>query len=127
LTDWAGLKPEGSNPRGIETGQLTLKSRGNITVNADITVPRPCVSKPQQGKSRRVIMNKKEIFARKNENGNYAILFVSDGTPVTQFDDEDGFPCVYPVRSDLSAYWNHPEGIVLNYHDVVKCGIEIEK
>ena len=35
-------------------------------------------------------------------------------------------PC-YPVGSELSARYEHPEGITLRPHDAEKLGIEIEE
>lgn len=62
-----------------------------------------------------------EIFARKRRDGNYDILYVEDGYPVTRLDAN-----VYPVGSDFGARYEHPEGIVLTLRDVKKLGIEIE-
>ena len=63
-----------------------------------------------------------EIFARKNKNRNYDILYVSDGLPVTRLDAG-----VYPVNSDLGARYEHPEGIELTLKDVKKLKINIER
>jgi hypothetical protein len=59
------------------------------------------------------------MIARKNENGNYTILD-EEGFPVTRIDAN-----VYPVGSELSAKYEHPEGIELTLEDVEKLNIEI--
>lgn len=69
-------------------------------------------------------MNGNEIFARKRIDDNYDIL-ASNGEPVTQF--PFAFPLVWPIHSSLSAYYEHPDGIILSRNDVEKLGIEIEK
>jgi hypothetical protein len=61
------------------------------------------------------------IFARKRYDRNYDILYVDDGFPVTRLDAN-----VYPVDSNLSARYEHPEGIVLSREDVFKLRIDIE-
>jgi len=65
-------------------------------------------------------MKKQEMFARKNENGNYAILD-NEGYAITKLDAN-----VYPVGSNLSARYEHPEGIELTEADVKKLNIDIE-
>lgn len=62
-----------------------------------------------------------EIFARKNKQGNYAILWAETGEPITRLDAN-----VYPVGSELSARHEHPRGIILTHDDVVKLGISTE-
>ncbi len=62
-----------------------------------------------------------EIFGRLNDDGNVMLLYVEDGSDVCQLDEN-----VYPVGSDLSARYNHAEGIVLAPEDAEKLGIEIE-
>ncbi len=54
------------------------------------------------------------------ENGN-ARIFHESGEVVTRIDAN-----VYPVGSDLSARYEHPEGIVLTVEDAEKLGIEVE-
>ena len=39
LTDWPGLKPEGSNPGGIENRELRTKHRGLQVAQLDYTTP----------------------------------------------------------------------------------------
>jgi hypothetical protein len=62
-----------------------------------------------------------EIFGRINEDGNVSILMTSDGAPVTRIDAN-----LYPVDSDVSTRYEHPEGIVLTLGDAKAAGITIE-
>ena len=64
-----------------------------------------------------------EIFGRIDDNGNVA-LFYKEGGAVTIFESE--MPMAWPVDSDVSAYYEHPNGIVLEKQDAKKLGIEIE-
>lgn len=66
-------------------------------------------------------MSKNEIFGRINNDGNVAILYAEDGAAVTRLDAN-----VYPVGSELSVRYEHPEGIVLTRSDAAKLGIKIE-
>ena len=66
-------------------------------------------------------MNTNEMFGRIDKNGNVAVLWKEDGEPVTRMDAN-----VYPVDSDLSVRYEHPEGIVLSVEDAEKIGIDIE-
>lgn len=61
------------------------------------------------------------MFGRKLENGNIAILEDEDGSPVTRIDAN-----IYPVNSDKSARYEHPEGIILTAEDAENLNIEIE-
>jgi len=63
-----------------------------------------------------------QMFYRVDSNGNAVILYVDDGTAVTRIDAN-----VYPVDSDLSARYEHAEGIVLTVADAQKIGIEAEQ
>ena len=63
-----------------------------------------------------------EIFGRECEEG-IQILHVEDGAPVTRI---PGAHTTYPVGSNLSCEWEHPEGIVLTEEDTKKLGIEVE-
>lgn len=65
------------------------------------------------------------IFGRKNENGDIDVLYVEDGYPVTRLDEE--MPIVYPINSELSAFYEHPEGITLTLEDAQKIGLEIDE
>jgi hypothetical protein len=60
------------------------------------------------------------MFYRIDDDGN-AIILEDDGSIVTRIDAN-----VYPVGSDLSARYEHPEGIVLTVEDAEKLGIEVE-
>lgn len=62
-----------------------------------------------------------EIFGRINDNGNVALFYAEEGEAVTELDES-----VYPVGSNQSARYEHPEGIVLEIDDARKLGIEIE-
>jgi hypothetical protein len=61
-----------------------------------------------------------KMFYRINDDGN-AIILHESGEMVTRIDAN-----VYPVGSDLSARYEHPEGIVLTIADAEKLGIEVE-
>lgn len=61
------------------------------------------------------------IFARKRNDGNYDILDVENGCDVTKLDLNE-----YPVDSDLSTRWEHPNGIVFTLEQVHRNDIEIE-
>ncbi|ELQ4186790.1 hypothetical protein QSO38_004404 [Escherichia coli] len=63
-----------------------------------------------------------EVFGRINKNGNVDILFIEDGSPVTRLDVDN----VYPVGSEVSTRYDHPEGIELTLSDAERIGIEIE-
>jgi hypothetical protein len=65
------------------------------------------------------------IFGRINDDGNVAILYADDGSAVTQLTDGE-HPLLWPVDSDVSAYYEHPNGIILTREDADKLGIEIE-
>ncbi|HAT1642375.1 TPA: hypothetical protein I8Y18_003537 [Raoultella ornithinolytica] len=62
-----------------------------------------------------------EVFGRINAEGNVDILYVEDGFPVTRLDAN-----VYPVNSDLSVRYDHPEGITLTLKDARNIGVDIE-
>jgi hypothetical protein len=61
-----------------------------------------------------------EFFGRKADGG-VAVLHIADGEAATRLDAS-----VYPVGSELSARYEHPEGIVLSEADAATLGIEIE-
>lgn len=50
-------------------------------------------------------------------------LLDDEGRPVTTLDDVDG---IYPVGSDKSVHYDHPEGIVITIADARKLSIEID-
>ncbi len=60
------------------------------------------------------------MFYRINSDSN-AVIFENDGSVVTRIDAN-----VYPVGSNYSARYEHPEGIVLTVEDAEKLGIEVE-
>jgi len=62
-----------------------------------------------------------EIFARKNSQGNYDTFYADQGEDVTRLNAN-----VYPIGSDTSAKYEHPEGISLSIKDVKKLKIPIE-
>jgi len=64
-----------------------------------------------------------EIFARKNEDGNYDIFDANSGEAITQIDD---FPGTYPIGSQHSCAWEHPTGITLTPEQVAWLWIDIE-
>ena len=64
---------------------------------------------------------KEQIFGRFDEDGNVMLLHVEDGHAVTRLDAD-----IYPVGSDLSTRWDHPEGIVITPEDAAELGVEIE-
>ena len=65
-----------------------------------------------------------EIYAIKNIDETYSLLYSDNGYPVTKLDE--CFPIVWPINSELSAYYEHSEGITLNESDFKKTGIELE-
>jgi len=64
---------------------------------------------------------KNTMFYRLNADGNAMILNSVDGSAVTKIDAN-----IYPVDSDLSTRYEHPEGIVLTVADAKKIGIKNE-
>jgi hypothetical protein len=63
------------------------------------------------------------IFGRINSDGNIDVLHET-GECVTRFDDS--ITGVYPVGSDITANYEHPNGITLSKEDAVKIGLSIE-
>jgi len=61
-----------------------------------------------------------KIFGRQTEEG-VEVLYAKDGEPVTSLDEN-----VYPIGSEVSARYEHAEGIILYMEDAEKLGIEIE-
>ena len=57
------------------------------------------------------------MFYRENTTGN-AQIFEDDGDVATRIDAD-----VYPVGSDTSARYEHPEGIILTVADAETLGI----
>lgn len=64
------------------------------------------------------------IFGRRTGTDNNVRLFNHDGTDATCLGDRGS--SVYPIDSDKSAAYDHPEGIVIDDNDAVRLGIEIE-
>jgi len=63
-----------------------------------------------------------KYFGRKNKNGSIDLIDSESGEAVTQLCD-----CtVWPVGSNLSACYDHPDGIKITLDDAEKLGIEIE-
>lgn len=60
------------------------------------------------------------MFYRINEQQN-AQIFNDDGSVASRIDAD-----VYPVGSDTSTRYEHPEGIVLSVEDAKKIGISEE-
>lgn len=67
--------------------------------------------------------NTNKMFYRLNDNDNGdAVILYDSGEPVTRIDAN-----VYPVDSELSARYEHAQGIVLTVADAEKIGIHEEK
>lgn len=62
-----------------------------------------------------------QVFGRMNGDGNVELLMVEDGSAVTRLDAD-----LYPVDSDVSTRYEHPNGIVLSVDDAKRIGIAIE-
>lgn len=62
-----------------------------------------------------------EFFGRRTDDGHVIVLHLS-GEAATRLDAS-----VYPIGSDTSARYEHPDGIVLTASDAAKLGIEIEE
>lgn len=63
------------------------------------------------------------IFGRTVENG-VLLCWRDSGEAVTRL--EENMPLAWPVGSDLSAYCEHPEGIILSKEDAEALSVEIE-
>lgn len=61
------------------------------------------------------------LFYRLNDQGNAVILYADTGEAVTRIEAN-----IYPVGSNLSAAYEHPEGIVLSVADAERIGIRSE-
>lgn len=61
------------------------------------------------------------FFARPIDAQTVAVLHIEDGEAATRLDAS-----VYPVGSDLSARYEHPDGITLSIHDATAIGLDIE-
>ena len=65
------------------------------------------------------------MFYRLDVSGN-AIIFDESGENVTRL-DLDEFPLIWPVYSDVSAYYEHPAGLLLTVNDAERIGIHNEE
>lgn len=61
------------------------------------------------------------FFGRAREDGNVVVLHHASGEAATRLDAS-----VYPVGSNQSARYEHPEGIVLTREDADKIGLVVE-
>lgn len=64
------------------------------------------------------------IFGRINNSGNVEVFFSECGESVTRLDES--IATIYPVDSDFSAAYEHPNGIVISKEDASKIGLSIE-
>lgn len=63
-----------------------------------------------------------EFFGRLNDDGNVDVLHVESGEAATRLDAD-----VYPIGADLSARYEHPQGIVLSCEDARTIGLRIDR
>ena len=61
-------------------------------------------------------------FGRINSDGNVDVLYAEDGERVTRLEGLN----IYPVGSDVSGDYEHPQGIIITLSDANKIGLEIE-
>jgi hypothetical protein len=61
------------------------------------------------------------FFGRINDAGHVIVLHTEDGTQATQLDAS-----VYPIDSELSARYEHANGIIISRKDADALGLEIE-
>lgn len=66
------------------------------------------------------------MFGRMRRDGNVDILYMDDGDRVTSIDTPAGIS-IYPVGSNKSTKYEHPEGIVLTLSDARKLKLKIER
>lgn len=66
-----------------------------------------------------------DVFGRMNDRGNVDMLITGTGEPVTRMDFLTAYR-FYPVGSELSVMYEHPDGIELSLADAQKLGCEIE-
>ena len=64
-----------------------------------------------------------EFFGRviAHDQGDYVAVFHASGEAATRIDAD-----VYPLGSDLSARYEHPDGIILSARAAVSLGLDIE-
>lgn len=61
-------------------------------------------------------------FGRMRTDGNVNVLCIEDGEQVTRLEGLN----IYPVGSDVSGDYEHPQGIIITLSDANKIGLEIE-
>lgn len=66
-------------------------------------------------------MTTTNLIGRINENGDVYVLDAATGESITRIDAN-----VYPVGSDLSARYEHADGIVLTRADAERLGVRVE-
>ena len=66
-------------------------------------------------------MRGSKYFGRINSNGNVDVLHTDDETRATTLDEN-----VCPVGSNVSARYDHPQGIIFSLADAKKIGLMIE-
>ena len=62
------------------------------------------------------------FFGRLNDDENVDVLHIENGENATRLDCT-----LYPVNSNLSCRYEHPEGIVLTVWDAKSIGLDIEE
>ena len=65
--------------------------------------------------------NEHGVYGQLDENNNVTCLCASEGVPVTKLDAN-----IYPVNSNLSAKYEHAQGITITIDNGNKIGIAIE-
>lgn len=63
------------------------------------------------------------IFGRITNVGDVMVSCADTGGVIKKLDDS--FPTVYPIGSDISANYEHSDGIFLTVEDAEKIGLEI--
>lgn len=64
-----------------------------------------------------------EFFGRLDNNKN-VVVFTNDGELATRL--PDCINGIYPIGSNVSTQYDHPEGIVIALSDAYDIGLEIE-
>ena len=70
------------------------------------------------------IMQKQEIFGISNDDNTVSLYHCECGEAVTRLDED--MPMVWPVNSDLSGYYEHPNGIIITLDTANSIGLAIE-
>jgi hypothetical protein len=107
--------------RKAETGLVTVseKSSDEELKAASFEIPKKS-SEGEEMKNLQAEPNEPEIFGRINGAGNVDLLRWETGESVTRFD------CCWPLNSDLSGSYEHPEGIELSREDAERLKIPLE-